>query len=142
MCNTPSKCDHVIWIYAYCSNFKEIESKLSKNDLLKAGKWVIFLNKKYVDRVWGIVKRATESNKLGLLAKAGTTLEARIYSDRDTYVICVYTADYTNEKDVWRVRRELKRLGINKPIPYKRNVDTAAGRYWHNTESTISRYYG
>jgi len=39
-------------------------------------------------------------------------------------VICVYTYDWTNKKDVKRIRKEPRKLGITNKIPYKADEDT------------------
>jgi hypothetical protein len=56
-------------------------------------------------------------------------------------VICAYTCDWTDEKDVKRVRKELRRLGISSKIPYKVDSDTISGKYANRGNSLISKYY-
>jgi hypothetical protein len=63
---------------------------------------------------FGKIKKATEDGLLGCSSKVATAT-----SNSNVKVICVYTYDWTDEKDVMRVRSELKRLGIEKKIPYK-----------------------
>jgi hypothetical protein len=40
----------------------------------------------------------------------------------------VYTYDWQDEKDVRRVRQELRELGITQRIPYKSDEETRAGK--------------
>jgi hypothetical protein len=42
----------------------------------------------------------------------------------NTHVICVYTYDFTDEEDVWRVEGELRKLGIVGWINYKSDIST------------------
>lgn len=46
----------------------------------------------------------------------------------DKCVICVYTPHPNDEADVMRLREELRRLGVKRPISYKMDAETAAGR--------------
>ena len=50
-------------------------------------------------------------------------------SGPDKRIICVYTHDANDEADVMRVREALRRMGVKRPISYKMDAATAAGRY-------------
>jgi len=109
----------------------------------KSGKWLIFVDRKNVDEVWAKVKTATEENKLGRLSKVSTAKSkpADLGYEKDRHVICVYTDDWTDEKDVKRVREELRKLGITDKIPYKADEDTWSGKYRARGHTRISKYY-
>lgn len=61
-----------------------------------------------MNAIWSVVARATANNDLGIAAKVAP-------DDGDTRkprVICVYTKDFTDMKDVSRVVHKLKDLGV------------------------------
>jgi len=103
---------------------------------VKSGKWLIFVNRENVDKVWEKIRTATEAGKLGTSAKVSTPLQGG-----KSHVICVYTEDWTDEADVRRVREELKRLGITNKIPYKTDEDTLKGRYAFKGHKRIAKYW-
>lgn len=94
----------------------------------EAGKWLIFLAPEEVDDAWQKVRNATVAGTLGIGAKVSTAKENEDSRD-DRKVIYVFTADWSDEPDVMRVREELKNLGFVDRIGYKRNLDTYAGEY-------------
>lgn len=141
MCQIPSKCTHSSWIYSYHPNFKDIESKLSKDDSLKTGKWLVFADIKNIDRIWRDIKKATEKGELGIEAKVSSKKQASAHKNRNEHVICIYTKNWEDKDDVMLVRDQLRRLGINYKIPYKRDLDTLAGKYVETTRTRISVYY-
>ena len=102
----------------------------------RTGKWLIFENAENVDEVWAKIREATEQGKLGDSAKVATSA-----SGGRSRVICVYTYDWTDEKDVRRVRAELWKLGIERKIPYKSDEDTLAGKYAVCGDKRISKYF-
>ena len=144
--------DH--WIFAFSPTYKREE--LSRRHMrlirkletmekgeLKTGKWLIFLNKENVDKIWNKIKLATEKGSLGIEAKVSTAKQksTNIEYEKDKHVICVYTYDWTDEKDVKRVREELRKLGITSKIPYKTDEDTIKGKYASKGHKRISKYY-
>ncbi|KAE9369364.1 DUF1917-domain-containing protein [Stipitochalara longipes BDJ] len=84
-----------------------------------SGKWMIFCPASEVNAVWAVVARATANNELGIAAKVSPDDGG----DRKDRVICTYTKDFTDMKDVSRVVHKLKDLGVvdsrAKPIYYK-----------------------
>ena len=110
---------------------------------LKAGKWLIFMDREHIDDVWAKIKTATEQGRLGMAAKVSTakSKSADIGYKKGIHVICVYTSDWTDEKDVKRVREELRKLGITNKIPYKADEDTIKGKYAAKGHKSISKYY-
>lgn len=71
-----------------------------------------------LNEVWEIVAKATANNELGIGAKvaAKSNVDRRIER-----LICVYTADFSDMKDVIRVAERLKELGLlkKKTLYYK-----------------------
>lgn len=104
----------------------------------KAGKWLIFLAPEDADVAWQKVRNATVDGTLGIGAKVSTAKENEDLQD-DRKVIYVFTADWTDEADVMRVREELKNLGFADRIGYKRNLDTYAGEY-HEKGKRVTYY--
>lgn len=131
----PSEVTDVYWIYA----------KNEKSEYLKSaersGKWLIFANISEIDEVWAKIKKATEEGKLGDSAKVATAKPNPNATNQATKVICVYTYDLTDEKDVKRIREELRLLGITNKIPYKADEDTLSGKYRVRGDTRISKYY-
>lgn len=133
--NKPSEVTDVYWIYAIREMGKYPKSTP------KSGKWLIFVDVKSVDEVWAKVKKAAEEGKLGDSAKVATAKPNPNVANPSTKVICVYTYDWSDEKDVKRVREELGKIGITDKIPYKADKDTLSGKYRVRGHTRISKYY-
>ena len=71
------------------------------------GKWLLFPRAAEADNCWNKIARAVCEGKLGHSAKISTSPEG------GCYCVCVYTVDYRDATDVWRVRRELRDLGTS-----------------------------
>ena len=130
----PSQVTDAYWIYA-----KRRKGKYPK-PTLKSGKWLVFVNERDVDEVWAKLKKATEEGKLGSSAKVATAKPSPL-GESGKKVICVYTYDWEDEKDVKRIREELRKLGITNKIPYKSDEDTLSGKYRATGHTKISKYY-
>jgi hypothetical protein len=104
---------------------RRVEVILCRFLMLKATQWMIFCESTEVDATWSVVARATASNELGIAAK----VSPRGNDDRQPRLICVYTKNFTDMKDVSRVARKMSDLGListkGKPIYYK------CGEYLH-----------
>lgn len=106
------------------------------------GKWLIFVSNHNIDRVWAKIREAIEDGRLGSMAKAATAKINSDFTGSKVKVICVYTYDWRDEKDVKRVREELRRIGIARKIAYKTDEDTEQGKYrTTGTTEKISKYY-
>lgn len=130
----PSEVTDVYWLFAY----------RKKGEYPKAtprsGKWLIFVDPEEVDEWWAKIKDAVEEGKLGGCAKVSTA-KPNPYATSRKRVICVYTYDSTDEKDVKRIREELRKLGVTWKIPYKTDEDTVSGKYSKKGHRRISKYY-
>jgi hypothetical protein len=131
----PSEVTEINWIDAWRRS-GEYPKHTSKG-----GKWLIFADIKKIDELWSKIKKATEEGKLGRHSKVATAKPSPLAIDSETKVICVYTYDWTDEEDVRRVREELRKLGINKKIPYKVDEDTCKGKYQIKGHKKISKYF-
>jgi len=130
----PSKVKKVYWLYAFRKKGKY------PRPTKRSGKWLIFVKPENVDEVWRKIKKATENGKLGNCSKVATARPSTLAKSR-AKVICVYTYDWKDEKDVMRIRGELRKLGITNKIPYKADIDTLKGKYKTTSSGRISKYY-
>ncbi|KAI7371597.1 hypothetical protein KC354_g446 [Hortaea werneckii] len=76
------------------------------------GKWMLFPSPDDLPRTWRLVAEATAAGKLGPVTKVATHDPSSTKPER---VICVYTFDFTDVKDVRRVLHELAELGLCGP---------------------------
>lgn len=95
----------------------------------KVGKWMIFVPVENVDSVWSRIKKATDSNSLGLSAKCATARPNSRAKDPNIKLICVYTYDYDDKEDVFHVRQKLTEMGFKQTLYYKADMQTANGKY-------------
>ena len=123
--NLPSKDGSCFWHQA----LSPATSSFSSND--KTGKWCVMLTAAEVDSAWAKIKAAVNDNRL-LCAKAATRLSSERHGG--SFVICVYTADWTDEADLRRTRGVLRELGFDKPLRYKRDIETINGVYGTDDE--------
>ncbi|KAH6653734.1 hypothetical protein BKA67DRAFT_562947 [Truncatella angustata] len=86
---------------------------------VRSGKWMLFCSVHTVNEVWGIVAKATSNNELGIAAKVATRWRDDTRTER---LVCVYTADFADKRDVERVALKLQELGLVQPRgkPYVR----------------------
>lgn len=96
-----------------------------------SGKWMIFPHLTEVDIVWTIIEKAIEQGQLGDTAKVALGSGAFISGDRekDDRVICIYTYDSEDRRDLLRILRQIRNLGINHRAFYKENNETHEGNY-------------
>ncbi|KUJ14853.1 DUF1917-domain-containing protein [Mollisia scopiformis] len=91
----------------------------AKNLHCTTGKWMLFCDEAEVNAVWSVVARATADNDLGIAAKVAPDDG----QNRKPRLMCIYTKDFTDMKDVSRVLHKMKDLGLvnnrEKPIYYK-----------------------
>ncbi|KAK4108160.1 DUF1917-domain-containing protein [Canariomyces notabilis] len=76
---------------------------------LITGKWMLFLAPEEVDEVWERVARATAQNRLGIGAKVEIAGGAETGKAR---LLCVYTRDFRDKRDVARVLDVLRQLQL------------------------------
>ncbi len=131
----PSHATSDYWIYA------ERKDDKYREHTIRGGKWLIFVNAYNVDRIWEKIKTATEEGQLGGIAKVATAKVNPDFPNSKIKVICVYTYDWKDERDVRRIRDELRLLGITRKISYKADEDTEEGKYRHAGGQRISKYY-
>ena len=90
---------------------------LAKSKGMTNGKWMLFPYSNHVDETWRKVAKGTLEGTLGCAAKVATD-----DSSGGQRLICVYTEDFTDEKDVQRVlemMQELRLFKAERGIYYK-----------------------
>lgn len=103
---------------------------------LLTGKWMVFARHNQIDSLWAQIASATHAGRLGFAAKVSPRNEA------DSHVVCVYTRNYTDRRDVYKVRSALRRLGVHWKIAYKPEIYTHCGIYENNAwDIAPTRYH-
>lgn len=97
-------------------------NKIAKNNNLLVGKWMLFLTPQTVDKSWGIIAKSILNGNLSAIS-AKVSPSSRMH----THLICVYTSDFTNVKDVMKIRQELEDLGFDSKLNYKADIYTHLG---------------
>ncbi|KAF9094351.1 hypothetical protein BGX27_001472, partial [Mortierella sp. AM989] len=81
----------------------------------RTGKWMLFYDKTVLNDKWAIVKELVEQDLLGGLAKCSTAKEGPNATDLKSGVIIVYTSDYLDQEEVYKVGTTLhERTQYNK----------------------------
>ncbi|KAI1338084.1 hypothetical protein F5Y15DRAFT_130707 [Xylariaceae sp. FL0016] len=99
---------------------------LARELRVTCGKWMLFCSVANVNDTWEVVAKATVNNELGIAAKVAPKSNV---DNRLERLICVYTADFSNTKDVKRVADKMKQLGLARGITlyYKPDIFTYLG---------------
>lgn len=113
--------------------------RIAEDHGIKVGKWLVFRRPTAVDATWEKIAEAVIEGRLGRSAKVAS---ANARGTTDDHVICVYTPDYRDEKDIDRVRQELHSLGITETLYYKPDIYTYLNIYRGRTDISPSRYSG
>ncbi|KAG0202340.1 hypothetical protein BGX28_005128 [Mortierella sp. GBA30] len=96
----------------------------------RSGKWMLFYDKSLLDEKWAAVKGLVEQDLLGGGAKCSTAKENPNATSSKTGVIIVYTSDYLDQEEVYRVATVLhEKLEYNRTMYYKTDEQTYAGAY-------------
>jgi len=131
----PSEVKEVYWLYA-SNRIVPYPKPTDRN-----GKWLLFVPNNEMDEAWQKVKDATEKGLLGGASKVATAKPNPNAASSESKVICVYSYDWKDEKDVMRIREELRKLGFIQKIPYKTDQATYEGKYRVRGHKRISQYY-
>lgn len=86
------------------------------------GKWCIFAAASTINKKWDLIKSLIDSGEI-VHAKVSTSLFLP-KSRSKKYVICVYTKNYNDIEDLKKTREFLRSVGFNRPLKYKRDIDT------------------
>lgn len=121
----PSKTENRYWLFELNESYEFKKPRAER----QSGKWLIFDTPETIDSTWLIVSEAVKRGQLGPSAKVSTAKPNPNAADQSTSVICVFTEDYNDRKDVHRVERALRYLGIKNRLVYK--LDRDVGKYQH-----------
>ncbi len=132
----PSETYDGYWLS--CKTHPYLDNEYPK-DTINGGKWLIFRSKEKIDKLWAKIRLSTILGFLGNRVKVSTA-KPNPNSSSKSFVICVYTYDSNDKKDVKRIRKELKNLGIKEIIKYKTNKSTLEGKYANKGFKNISKY--
>ena len=108
---------------------EESLSDMAKKCSVTNGKWMLFPMPQRVDEIWAVVAKGTLEGRLGSAAKVATDAG----DGKPERLICIYTEDFSDIRDVMRVLKEMRRLGLvssekgAKPIYYKTDAYTYLG---------------
>ena len=109
---------------------RELDEEVLRDDSSTplTGKWNVFLEPSQIDDVWDCVAGLVKENKI-YSAKVSTR-HGREQENRDNHVIVVYTPNYFDQDDVFRVRELLREeCGIEETLYYKPDIYTRKGIY-------------
>lgn len=104
---------------------------------MTTGKWMIFRSPEEVDDVWDKITKLID---LGKIWKAKVSHRP---NEEGTHAIIVYTPNYLDQEDVWRVREILRQVcDATETLFYKPDIYTDRHIYSDNkTEHGMSRAY-
>lgn len=105
------------------------------------GKWLIFVDRSEVDQLWRKLSVATRAGILGGIIKVSTARPNPNSPDPKRHVICVYSYDYTDTVDVFRIRAALRDLGVTEKIGYKTDSATKQGLYKVAGHTRVSMFW-
>lgn len=131
----PSTCTDKYWLFA------ERKTGTYPEYSERTGKWLIFVPVARIDNVWATIRTAVENGQLGRSAKVATARDNPNAQNPKERVICVYTYDYDDREDVFRIRQVLRDLGFTQKLAYKTDDATSAGLYRVKGNARISLYY-
>lgn len=100
----------------------ELINNIARKYNILSGKWLIWVDEKSVDNSWEIIAKSIENK---MLSACGAKVPPS--GGFGGHMICVYTHDFSDEKDIMKVRRELKDLGFSQPLSYKADIYTDIG---------------
>lgn len=114
------------WRYAVNLTANETERKevAEKVNAGFTGKWMPFTAPERVEPVWAAIVEATEAGRLGWKSKVATD-----HKPGKDVLICVYTKDWRDRRDVARLLSELRAMGIDQRLSYKEDAATDALLY-------------
>ena len=110
--------------YIYAKNKKKIFYPYREDSPFEiSGKWLIFQMKGgKLDNVWKEVKRLTEKGLLVDECKVSAMIKMPDIPNKDVGVICVYTYNSNDKKDLLRVAKRLFNIKGVERLVYKENI--------------------
>jgi uncharacterized protein YprB with RNaseH-like and TPR domain len=136
----PTEVTNSYWLDAIRNRDISIPQTEQTDSAYKSGKWLIFIDKLFINDIWDKIKKATETGKLGLASKVSTALENSHSTNVNEYVICVYTKNWQNIEDIERIEKEIRNIGISSTLFYKTDEDSIKNLYKIHGNTGISKY--
>ena len=125
----PSQNTSEPWVWAYARHSETLRG---------GGKWLVYVSRGIVDRVWGEYASATEKGRLGYACKCSTVIKNETRGRPNTHVIVVYTED--REEELLRVLRVLRtELRVKQVLSYKTDAATLADEYGSGVAKYVSQ---
>jgi hypothetical protein len=119
----PSTVTNSPWVY---EDYNSKEALIGNNYV---GKWMLFYDLSILDEKWNQVKLLLKQGKLGPSAKCSTAMP-NFNANSSSKVIIVYTSNYNDHDDVFRVSKVLyDGLQYGKTMYYKTDEQTLSGSY-------------
>jgi hypothetical protein len=109
----PSEVKREEWLLA-----QQRGTSFTSRNRAKTGRWTIFASTSDIDQLWKRISRATTNGQLGIAAQVSTARPKKTQHTQE-YVLYVYTKDYQDQDDVFRVRSSLATLGVTQQITYR-----------------------
>jgi hypothetical protein len=116
----PSQETEQYWIVAVSPN--------NQDKTPYAGKWLLYVSLSELDSTWLKIKTATENGSLGISAKSATMRDSPNGAPKNK-VICVYTKDCRDIKDIEHVLEVLRDMSFQGRLFYKEDLATIIGNY-------------
>lgn len=92
----------------------------------RSGKWCVTRMGADVDSLWEQVRMAVHE---GHIPAALVSTPKQAAGHGGSYVICVFTPDWTDFEGVKKVRELLRTFGVTEEVGYKRDIDTERNVY-------------
>ena len=105
---------------------EEAIDKISKENNVVVGKWLVFEEESKIDMLWGKILYQLVVQQGKGSAKVSTQ------KDGERHVICVYTQDYTKMEEVRALRKMLRSAGVKWKIGFKTDAYTHLNIYKNN----------
>jgi hypothetical protein len=109
------------------------------------GKWLLFFGARKLaamEKTWESIAAALVENRISATGRRKECeeprteflrkIDAKISTQSRSYILCVYTKDFTDIEDVMKVREELRKLGVTNKIHYKADIYTILDIYKKN----------
>ncbi len=128
----PSTVDMNYWLTVFNPKSKWFGSDEA------SGKWMVtFETIEEMDEKYKILREALFANKLGPAFKTSTALDPGKHQPF-RYFACVYVEDFLKENKTKKVLKALRKLGFDKRLVFKRDLETFMGIYGDNSFYMVS----
>ena len=130
----PSEVEDAFWITASSDGY----TADSHEPAIESGKWLVFVQRPFVNETWSTIRDAVYDGTLSFAAKVATAKPNPNGNGR-AHVICVYTHDGGRHASL--VRERLRTLGFDRKLSWKADEQTFGGEYANRGFIRISKRY-